>query len=230
MPTLKLQNISYSYEKGKSILSNINAELEAGKLYAILGPSGSGKTTLLSLLGGLDAPTKGEVLFDGENIAAKGLEYHRRNHISLIFQSYNLIDYMTPIENVRLTAKQDAVPILERLGLKKDEISRNVLKLSGGQQQRVAIARALASDNPIILADEPTGNLDEDTAMEITAVLKESAHTFGKCVVVVTHSGEVAKQADVVLERDWAWHGLSKLPRPPPMTHLLQQNHTSRSL
>ena len=200
MPTLKLQNISYSYEKGKSILSNISAELEAGKLYAILGPSGSGKTTLLYLLGGLDAPTKGEVLFDGENIAAKGLEYHRRNHISLIFQSYNLIDYMTPIENVRLTAKQDAVPILERLGLKKDEISRNVLKLSGGQQQRVAIARALASDNPIILADEPTGNLDEDTAMEITAVLKESAHTFGKCVVVVTHSGEVAKQADVVLE------------------------------
>ena len=200
MPTLKLQNISYSYEKGKSILSNISAELEAGKLYAILGPSGSGKTTLLSLLGGLDAPTKGEVLFDGENITAKGLEYHRRNHISLIFQSYNLIDYMTPIENVRLTAKQDAVPILERLGLKKDEISRNVLKLSGGQQQRVAIARALASDNPIILADEPTGNLDEDTAMEITAVLKESAHTFGKCVVVVTHSGEVAKQADVVLE------------------------------
>lgn len=200
MPTLELQNISYSYEKGKSILSNISAELEAGKLYAILGSSGSGKTTLLSLLGGLDTPTKGEVLFNGENITAKGLEYHRRNHISLIFQSYNLIDYMTPIENVRLTAKQDAVPILERLGLKKDEISRNVLKLSGGQQQRVAIARALASDNPIILADEPTGNLDEDTAMEITAVLKESAHTFGKCVVVVTHSGEVAKQADVVLE------------------------------
>lgn len=200
MPTLELQNVSYFYEKGKSILSNISAELEAGKLYAVLGPSGSGKTTLLSLLGGLDTPTKGEVLFDGEDIIAKGLEYHRRNHISLIFQSYNLIDYMTPIENVQLTAKQDAAPILERLGLKKDEISRNVLKLSGGQQQRVAIARALASDTPVILADEPTGNLDEDTAEEITAVLKESAHTFGKCVVVVTHSGEVAKQADVVLE------------------------------
>ena len=200
MPTLELQNISYSYEKGKSILSNISAELEAGKLYAVLGSSGSGKTTLLSLLGGLDIPTKGEVLFNGENITSKGLENHRRNHISLIFQSYNLIDYMTPIENVQLTAKQDAIPILERLGLKKDEISRNVLKLSGGQQQRVAIARALASDTPVILADEPTGNLDEDTAEEITAVLKESAHTFGKCVVVVTHSGEVAKQADVVLE------------------------------
>lgn len=200
MPTLELQNISYSYEKGKSILSNISAELEAGKLYAILGSSGSGKTTLLSLLGGLDTPTKGEVLFNGENITAKGLEYHRRNHISLIFQSYNLIDYMTPLENVQLTAKQDAIPILERLGLKQDEISRNVLKLSGGQQQRVAIARALASDAPVILADEPTGNLDEDTAGEITAILKESAHTFGKCVVVVTHSGEVAKQADMVLE------------------------------
>ena len=92
MPILKLQNISYSYEKGKSILSNISAELEAGKLYAILGPSGSGKTTLLSLLGGLDTPAKGEVLFNGENIAAKGLEHHRRNHISLIFQNYNLID------------------------------------------------------------------------------------------------------------------------------------------
>lgn len=200
MPTLELKNVSYAYEKGKAVLQNVSTELETGKMYAILGPSGSGKTTLLSLLGGLDVPTQGSVLFDGEDIAAKGLEHHRRNHISLIFQSYNLIDYMTPVENVRLTAKLDAAPILERLGLEQDEIARNVLKLSGGQQQRVAIARALASDAPIILADEPTGNLDTDTAEEITAVLKESAHAFGKCVVVVTHSGEVAKQADVVLE------------------------------
>ena len=200
MPTLELKNISYAYEKGKAVLQNVSAELETGKLYAILGPSGSGKTTLLSLLGGLDVPTQGGVLFDGEDITAKGLEHHRRNNISLIFQSYNLIDYMTPVENVRLTAKLDAAPILERLGLEQDEITRNVLKLSGGQQQRVAIARALASDAPVILADEPTGNLDADTAEEITAILKESAHTFGKCVVVVTHSGEVAKQADVVLE------------------------------
>ena len=200
MPTLELKNVSYAYEKGKAVLQNVSAELETGKMYAILGPSGSGKTTLLSLLGGLDVPTQGSVLFDGEDIAAKGLEHHRRNHISLIFQSYNLIDYMTPVENVRLTAKLDAAPILERLGLTKDETQRNVLKLSGGQQQRVAIARALASDAPVILADEPTGNLDADTAEEITAILKESAHAFGKCVVVVTHSGEVAKQADVVLE------------------------------
>ena len=200
MPTLELKNVSYAYEKGKAVLQNISGSLETGKMYAILGPSGSGKTTLLSLLGGLDVPTQGSVLFDGEDIAAKGLEHHRRNHISLIFQSYNLIDYMTPVENVRLTAKLDAAPILERLGLTKDETQRNVLKLSGGQQQRVAIARALASDAPVILADEPTGNLDADTAEEITAILKESAHAFGKCVVVVTHSGEVAKQADVVLE------------------------------
>ena len=200
MPTLKLKNVSYAYEKGKAVLQNVSGSLETGKMYAILGPSGSGKTTLLSLLGGLDVPAQGSVLFDGEDITTKGLEHHRRNHISLIFQSYNLIDYMTPIENVRLTAKLDAAPILERLGLEQDEITRNVLKLSGGQQQRVAIARALASDAPVILADEPTGNLDADTAEEITAILKESAHTFGKCVVVVTHSGEVAKQADVVLE------------------------------
>ena len=200
MPTLELKNVSYAYEKGKAVLQDISGSLETGKMYAILGPSGSGKTTLLSLLGGLDVPTQGGVLFDGEDITAKGLEHHRRNHISLIFQSYNLIDYMTPVENVRLTAKLDAAPILERLGLEQDETQRNVLKLSGGQQQRVAIARALASDAPVILADEPTGNLDADTAEEITAILKESAHALGKCVVVVTHDREVAKQADVVLE------------------------------
>ena len=200
MQRLELRNVSYAYEKGKTVLSDISAELETGKLYAILGPSGSGKTTLLSLLGGLDTPHQGGILFDGVDIAETGLEYHRRNHISLIFQSYNLIDYMTPVENVQLTAKMDAVPILERLGLTKDEITRNVLKLSGGQQQRVAIARALASDTPVILADEPTGNLDADTAEEITAILKESAHAFGKCVIVVTHSSEVAAQADMVME------------------------------
>ena len=200
MPTLKLQNISYAYAKGKDILSDISLELEAGKLYAILGPSGSGKTTLLSLLGGLDTPTSGHILFNGEDIRVTGLHHHRQHHVSLIFQSYNLIDYMTPMENVRLTARRDAAPILERLGLHQDEITRNVLKLSGGQQQRVAIARALASDTPIILADEPTGNLDTDTAKEITAILRESAHSLGKCVVVVTHSSEVAHQADMVLE------------------------------
>lgn len=200
MAVLETKEVFYSYAKGNKVLSGVNAVFETGMMYAILGPSGSGKTTLLSLLGGLDSPTKGEILFDGENIAGHGLPYYRRNHVSLIFQSYNLIDYMTPVENVKLTAKQDPLPVLERLGLTKEEAKRNVLKLSGGQQQRVAIARTLASGAPFILADEPTGNLDEDTAAEISGVLKESAHELDKCVIVVTHSNELAKQADVILK------------------------------
>ena len=199
MAVLEMKEIFYAYEKDRPVLSNVNIEFEAGKMFAILGPSGSGKTTLLSLIGGLDIPQKGEILFDGKNISQCGLACHRKNHVSLIFQSYNLIDYMTPIENVALTAKQDALPLLLRLGLTAEEAKRNVMKLSGGQQQRVAIARALASDTPVILADEPTGNLDEDTAGEITGILKESAHERNKCVIVVTHSNELAAQADVVL-------------------------------
>ncbi len=199
MAILEIKNVTYSYDKKRNVLNGMSGELVSGKLYAILGPSGSGKTTLLSLLGGLDVPTKGTVLFNGEDILNKGLDYHRRHNVALIFQSYNLIDYMTPLENTRLTARQEVLPILTRLGLSKEEAKRNVLQLSGGQQQRVAIARALASDAPIILADEPTGNLDEDTATEITAILKESAHQLNKCVIVVTHSNEVAKQADVIL-------------------------------
>ena len=153
-------------------------------MYAILGPSGCGKTTLLSLLGGLDSPTSGAILFEGKDVAQTGLAGHRKKNVSFIFQSYNLIDYMTPQENVRLISKKPAFPFLERLGLTKEETRRNVLKLSGGQQQRVAIARALASEAPVILADEPTGNLDEETAQDITEILKESAHQMNKCVVV----------------------------------------------
>lgn len=200
MSTLACKNVAYAYEKGKGILTNISFSFESGKMYAILGTSGSGKTTLLSLLGGLDTPAKGNILFDDTDITQTGLEEHRRNHISLIFQNYNLIDYMTPIENTKLVSKVDAVPILQRLGLTEDELRRTVLKLSGGQQQRVAIARSLASDAPVILADEPTGNLDEATAAEITEILKESAQEYGKCVIIVTHSNAVAKAADCVLE------------------------------
>lgn len=200
MAVLEVKEILYAYKNGKPVLLNVNAIFERGKMYAILGVSGSGKTTLLSLIGGLDVPQKGKILFEEENILQRGLEYHRRNHVSLIFQSYNLVDYMTPIENVELTAKQDVLPLLERLGLTTEEAKRNVMKLSGGQQQRVAIARALASDTPVILADEPTGNLDEDTAGDITKILKESAHELNKCVIVVTHSNELASQADVILK------------------------------
>lgn len=198
MNILTFHNLKYSYDGKQGVLKGINGQMELGKLYAILGPSGCGKTTLLSLLGGLDSPTSGQILFNGKNIAETGLADHRKNHVSFIFQAYNLIDYLTPMENVSLTSKLPPLPILERLGLTKAEAKRNVLKLSGGQQQRVAIARALASEAPVILADEPTGNLDEDTAQDITEILKESAHKMNKCVVVVTHSNELAKQADVV--------------------------------
>ena len=199
MSIVKMNNVKYSYDGNRAILKGISAEFEVGKIYAILGPSGCGKTTLLSLIGGLDSPSEGQILFQGENIEKKGLAWHRKNNVAFIFQSYNLIDYMTPAENVALTSKLPPLPFLERLGLTKEEAKRNVLKLSGGQQQRVAIARALASDASVILADEPTGNLDEDTAAEIAGILKECAHQMNKCVIIVTHSNELAKAVDVVL-------------------------------
>lgn len=199
MPILETENLRYAYGK-HTVLRGISVQLEQGKMYAILGPSGCGKTTLLSLLGGLDSPASGQILYQGEDIAKTGLALHRRRNVAFIFQGYNLIDYLTPMENVALTSKQPPLPILEQLGLTAEEANRNVLKLSGGQQQRVAIARALASDAQVILADEPTGNLDEDTAAEITSILKNSAHQSGKCVVVVTHSNELAKGADVVFQ------------------------------
>ena len=200
MAVLEMKGICYAYEKGRPILSDINTEFEVGKMYAVLGPSGSGKTTMLSLIGGLDIPQKGEILFSGENISQCGLACHRRSHVSLIFQSYNLIDYMTPMENVALTAKKDVLPLLLRLGLTAEEAKRNVMKLSGGQQQRVAIARTLVSNAPVILADEPTGNLDKDTAAEITGILKNCAHQMNKCVIIVTHSNDLVKQADTVFK------------------------------
>lgn len=198
MSIMEIKGVRYSYDNKQMVLKGVNAELEEGKMYVILGPSGCGKTTLLSLLGGLDSPADGKILFDGQDIEAAGLAAHRKNNVAFIFQSYNLIDYLTPRENVALTSKLPTQPILERVGLTKEESKRSVLKLSGGQQQRVAIARALASDAKIILADEPTGNLDEDTATEITVILKECAHKMKKCVVIVTHSNELAKQADVI--------------------------------
>lgn len=204
MAVLEVKDVGYYYFSDKPVLKGVNLSFEKGKLYAICGPSGCGKTTLLSLIGGLDEPKSGEILYEGESIMGKrkGLAWHRRNNVAFVFQNYNLIEYMTPKENVLLTAKEDPIPILESLGITKEEAGRNILKLSGGQQQRVAIARALASHAPVILADEPTGNLDEDTAAEITQILKDNAHKQGRCVIVVTHSDAVAEEADVVLRLD----------------------------
>ena len=201
MSVLSMNKVSYQYKEARqSVLSQIKQEFEAGKFYAIIGKSGSGKSTLLSLLAALDNPTSGKILFEGEDIQEKGDSYHRKHHISLVFQNYNLIDYLTPLENIRLVNPQATKEILLQLGLEESHVNRNVLKLSGGQQQRVAIARALVSEAPIILADEPTGNLDEQTAGEIIDVLKALAKERQKCVIVVTHSKEVANAADTILE------------------------------
>ena len=201
MSVLSMNKVSYQYKEARqNVLSQIDQEFETGKFYAIIGKSGSGKSTLLSLLAALDNPTSGKILFEGEDIQEKGDSYHRKHHISLVFQNYNLIDYLTPLENIRLVNPTATKEILLQLGLEESHVNRNVLKLSGGQQQRVAIARALVSEAPIILADEPTGNLDEHTAGEIIDVLKSLAKERNKCVIVVTHSKEVANAADTILE------------------------------
>ena len=213
MDILEIKNVTYNYSNsGELVLSKVNQKFEIGKFYAIIGKSGAGKSTLLSLLAGLDKPQKGQILFKGNDIEKDGYSNHRKNNISLVFQNYNLIDYLTPIENVRLVNKNASETILFELGLDKSQINRNVMKLSGGQQQRVAIARALVSEAPVILADEPTGNLDVDTASEIIEILKKLAKERNKCVIVVTHSKEVANSADIVLElRDRKLKNINKI-------------------
>ena len=198
---LELKDVSYYYksQKDKTILNHVTYQFKKGVMYAILGSSGSGKTTLLSLLAGLDVPVEGTVCVAGEDILQRGLNAHRKDHVSLVFQNYNLIDYLTPVENVKLGGKADAEELLAQMGIDEAQRKRNVMQLSGGQQQRVAIARALASKAPILLADEPTGNLDEDTANEIIDIFSESAHGKNKCVIMVTHSKELAQRADVIL-------------------------------
>ncbi len=198
---LEVKNVNYAYksQKGKEILKNISMQFEEKKFYTIVGASGAGKTTFLSLLAGLDMPVRGKILYDGEDIQEKGLNYHRKHHVSLVFQNYNLIDYLTTEENVRLGGTKKPQDLLEKVNITREDWKRNVLQLSGGQQQRVAIARALASNAKVLLADEPTGNLDETTAGEIIELLKRTAHELGKCVIVVTHSKYLAAQADEII-------------------------------
>ena len=201
MTLLELQDVTYRYKNtAEAVLYQIKYHFEPGKFYSIIGESGAGKSTLLSLLAGLDSPVEGSILFQGEDIRKKGYSYHRMHHISLVFQNYNLIDYLSPLENIRLVNKQAGKDILLELGLDEGQIKRNVLQLSGGQQQRVAIARSLVSEAPVILADEPTGNLDPKTAGDIIDLLRSLAHERGKCVIVVTHSEEVAQASDITLE------------------------------
>ena len=204
MSLLSLQNISFSYDK-TPVLRDISYDFEKGKMYCIIGKSGAGKTTLLSLLSGLAKPSSGDIIYDGKNIAKIDKYTFRSRYIGVVFQSFNLITKYTALENVILSMdvsgfkiknkKQRALDLLMSVGLDEDEANRRVLKLSGGQQQRVAIARALSYDPDIILADEPTGNLDRDTQSEIMEIFRSLADE-GKCVILVSHSHEVADMCD----------------------------------
>lgn len=198
MQTLQLENICYAYADTKKVLDNVNTSFSEGYFYAINGPSGAGKTTLLSLLAGIDQPSSGTIYVTGKDMKKIGYAHYRHAYASLVFQNYNLIDYLNAIENLRLVNRNADISILEKLGLSKEEMKRNVLQLSGGQQQRVAIARAIVSNTPILLADEPTGNLDPSSTKEIIKLLQDLAHEYNKCVIVVTHSQQVANHADIV--------------------------------
>lgn len=200
VPALELRDVTYAYAARPTyqVLAGITMTFERGRMYAIVGPSGCGKTTLLALLGGLDVPTSGEVLVGGVLLDGGHLAAHRRKNVAFVFQGYNLVDYFTPAENVALATRLPALPLLEKVGIAEEDARRSVLALSGGQQQRVAIARALGSDARALLCDEPTGSLDEDTANDIADLLVAAAHEEGRCVIVVTHSRDLARRADRV--------------------------------
>jgi ABC-type antimicrobial peptide transport system, ATPase component len=212
---IEIKDLIFRYAKDKTlpyILNGVSTEFHEGLLYSILGPSGSGKTTFLSLLGGLEKPISGKILFDGRNIEDMRENEVRKKHISYIFQNYLLFPYMTAVENLIVSMdindgrhtnrKNEAIEILLTLGFNKADINRRISKLSGGQQQRVAIARSLLSPSKFILADEPTGNLDKNTAVAIMELLKESVKERKKGLIIVTHSELIKQQSDFSLELD----------------------------
>ncbi len=212
---LEFKNVNYSYKDGGKelvILDSVDFNFEGGKFYTILGASGSGKTTALSLASALDSPKSGEILYEGKDIKKIGLTNYRNQYIGIVFQAYNLINYMTGIQNI-ITAmeitkneisdkKQKAYELIEKVGLTRGEGDRSVLNLSGGQQQRVAVARALSTNAKIILADEPTGNLDSKTSIDIIKLFQKLAHEDNKCIIMVTHSLEIASMSDIIINLD----------------------------
>lgn len=210
---LSIQNASYRYsdaEENEYALKNVSFDFEKGKIYAIRGRSGTGKTTLLSLISGLERCTEGNIIFDNKNLKDMNLDKYRNSEIGIVFQSYNLLPYMTASENIILSMdasrrkienkKQKAIELMESVGLKESYKNRRVLKLSGGEQQRVAIARSLSYNPKMIIADEPTGNLDKQTESEILDIFKKLAHEEGKCVIIVTHSQNVCDIVDEVYD------------------------------
>ena len=206
---LRIENVSYRYKNGdREVLKNITCEFENRKVTAIVGPSGSGKTTLLSIMAGLDFPTEGTVLIDEDDIANLDLAQYRRERISMIFQAFHLFPLLTALENVCYPMEMSGVPrkeaesrakeLLEAVYICEDKHKRYPANLSGGEQQRVAIARALSSGAEVLLADEPTGNLDVANGKAVMDILHKLAHDEGYCIVVVTHNLEIAEAADIV--------------------------------
>jgi putative ABC transport system ATP-binding protein len=212
MKCLELKNVSYRYESGKeNVLKKINASFESGKVYAIVGESGAGKSTLLSLISGLDSCKDGDILYNGEPLRGIDRDDYRSKSVGVIFQSYNLLLNSTAVYNITLSmniseskiksrkAKKDyAYSLLNKVGIDRETSDRKILKLSGGEQQRVGIARALSHEPDVIIADEPTGNLDIDTENDVLDILARLAHHDNKCVIIVTHSDNVSNIADEV--------------------------------
>jgi len=213
MNILQLDNISYRYEdapKDDYVFKNLSFNFELGKIYAIKGKSGSGKTTLLSLISGLEKCKIGNVYYKDKNLNKINLDKYRNTNIGIVFQSFNLLPHLTAIENIILSMdigklkikdkKKEAIRLLKSVGLDEKKGNRRILKLSGGEQQRVAIARSLSYNPDIILADEPTGNLDNETETEIMNIFKTLAHQENKCVIIVTHSPNITKDVDIIYE------------------------------
>lgn len=210
---LKLENVSYRYQDASEddyVLKNINYTFELGKTYAIKGKSGSGKTTLLSLISGLETRYEGNITYDDKDLKKIDLDKYRNTYIGIVFQSYNLLPHLTAIENIILSMeisglkdidkRKKAIELMKSVGLNESFANRRVLKLSGGEQQRIAIARSLSYNPNIIIADEPTGNLDKDTEDEILKIFKELAHKENKCIIIVTHSKNVCDNVDIVYD------------------------------
>ena len=210
MNMLTLKNVNYIYEgTKKKVLKVVSANFEAGKVYTIVGKSGSGKSTLLSLIAGLDLCTGGEILYQNTDLKELNRDDYRAKEIGVVFQAFNLLTNATALENIVLSMSisgsrekdktKYAYELLDKIGIDKETANRKVLKLSGGEQQRVGIARALAHNPGVLIADEPTGNLDKDTEADILKTLSSLAHDEGKCVIIVTHSKKVTSIADNIL-------------------------------
>ena len=207
MSVLILDKVSYAYDgTKKQVLKEVSAEFDKGKLYVIMGKSGSGKSTMLSVISGLDTAKTGKIYYNEKDMKKLNRDDYRAKNIGVIFQGYNLLTNATALDNIILSMsisgvkekdkKKAAYALLEKVGIDKEKADRKILKLSGGEQQRIGIARALAHNPDIIIADEPTGNLDYETESTIMNILADLAHNDNKCVIVVTHSKGVASYAD----------------------------------